>query len=443
MEFIYIITSPENEHFNKYKIGRTSNPDQKDLFRRYHTPLPEMKLIEFISVYNSKLVEESIHKILDEYRVPKSEWFKGDLKLFKQTVYAECFRNKCQKTFIRNEVLSQIFIWFQKHFDPYCLFDMIEEDESEMELKIAAHRFCCPITSQIHIENRFHKLKINFQGDVTFFCSTCQKKKKLGNCGFKSVFLEDESQFEPSKKIQDLVHKLEFLGYSIQEIGHHHVKTKTGILDLEDEFVYSRDDIVLHILDDVNKRKLWNEFQAKYSLQRYECVSCQDKIKLKNLTGECYSYNTCIDYELEGNKLICIDCGFVKEFEQEEDNQDVHDVVVKKVETKFLRMEENRFFYQECLCPVHKEVHELVVELRKDGSIHCVCKAKNPLNAFAYSLLGEIDRIQVEGKWKNIYQNWENSRESYKSFCIWLKKYTTRKPISFAEWTKKMNLLAI
>lgn len=94
MEYVYIIKSTL---LGGYKIGITNNIDRR--MKQLEVPKKAIKLAVF-SCNHSRVLEKTIHKNYDEFRIPQSEWFDLTdtalssvieyLKYNAQTVFLDC-----------------------------------------------------------------------------------------------------------------------------------------------------------------------------------------------------------------------------------------------------------------------------------------------------------------------------------------------------------------
>lgn len=84
MEYFYIITTPDLRVNNKYKIGITSK-EQKELIKQYSRQQPELYIVLYLHVNNSKDLENKVKSILYQHRIDnyngnKSEYIKLDIR---------------------------------------------------------------------------------------------------------------------------------------------------------------------------------------------------------------------------------------------------------------------------------------------------------------------------------------------------------------------------
>ncbi len=72
---VYLLTSPEMEHFNRYKVGKHTGEKSK-LVKRYKTYLVDVNILRFATLPGDfSQHEKALHAILEEWRYENSEWF--------------------------------------------------------------------------------------------------------------------------------------------------------------------------------------------------------------------------------------------------------------------------------------------------------------------------------------------------------------------------------
>lgn len=443
MQYVYIITSPENEHFNKYKIGETKNGEVKDLLRRYHTALPECKIIEFQAVYDSKKTEKSIHKILDSYRV-SGEWFIGDIFLLKHVFLSEVYKNRlehCEKQTHKSEVLCELYKWFQTFYDPTYETYLVENDEDNMQIMIC--NATCPISLKKH-EDLYHTLSMNMIGDVFLNCQDCNKNIHLGNIGYKSdYFTRTQSVFTPSKEMDILVGKVKvFLDIGENpDVGFSHMRFTSGIVNLDfngnvfynSKYLFNKNDND----EEMKIKKKWFYTSKQENLYCLEWNRLEDDtIILTNNLDKCiFSCSKCQEYRYKDGILKC-DCtekiidGVSLELEMESFFKKYDMTATKRDEKSFLVSLNKK-------CFIHDEKHSShsIVRVDDNGNIYMECHTET-MNVLTYNKVSSIPLV-YEGKWRNLLQEYEKTliRSSvsnnlnlvYSRFTKWYKQQTRKK----------------
>lgn len=78
-QHVYIITNPQYEKDNMYKIGYHTGT-KKELEKRYHTSIVDLKIVRFTKSLEPKKDEKNLHELFEDYRKSGYEWFVVDKK---------------------------------------------------------------------------------------------------------------------------------------------------------------------------------------------------------------------------------------------------------------------------------------------------------------------------------------------------------------------------
>lgn len=77
-EYLYVLSSPDNEDNSKYKVGKHVG-DINKLIARYKTFLVVVRVFRFVRINkNLQKHETAVHKLLKEFRISSSEWYQID-----------------------------------------------------------------------------------------------------------------------------------------------------------------------------------------------------------------------------------------------------------------------------------------------------------------------------------------------------------------------------
>lgn len=69
--FVYLVG---NRSYGWYKIGYSTNPEKRIKTLRHNVPFPIEK-IHVLEVDHAPVVENALHSIFQDYRLPPGEWF--------------------------------------------------------------------------------------------------------------------------------------------------------------------------------------------------------------------------------------------------------------------------------------------------------------------------------------------------------------------------------
>lgn len=94
-DHVYLLTSESLSDINRYKIGKHCGTIEM-LENRYKTYFPDFKILRFWKINNALFHERSLHNLLDNFRLDKSEWFDVPDERSILTVF-DRYRNNIEK----------------------------------------------------------------------------------------------------------------------------------------------------------------------------------------------------------------------------------------------------------------------------------------------------------------------------------------------------------
>lgn len=82
----YVYLMANDNHPGRYKIGKSRNPEIR--LRYFNTACPNrgFRLVEKWYAEDYHGFEMDVHQSLQEYRIPKTEWFEGDGENFRSLI---------------------------------------------------------------------------------------------------------------------------------------------------------------------------------------------------------------------------------------------------------------------------------------------------------------------------------------------------------------------
>lgn len=421
-----MITTPEYEHFSKYKIGETSNPSKKDLLRRYHTALPECKILEFEPVYDSRLVEGEIHKELSKYRTA-GEWFTGDFLLFKNVFMCQVYKNRTRDTLTEDQLYCNMFDWFVTYFDPTKTSTLLSVNGS-LELNAS---ITCPVSKLYH-EKSNYVLTMDVNGNVVCECDSCGLDL-IGNCGHKSVLFTKTNEFiDIDDKLVDGSKKIQvFLGVEIEpKIGFMNVKVGNDIILADNQYNFYKNNIHMFNLNDSQQvftmKKKWFETMGIYGSMLDFSHHDDDTLIFTNKAEKCiFADNKCSTFYYKNNILSC-SCSKVA-LEEDILTSEVEKFLKQKGYTfSLLKKDANSFQLLNFKCPTHESCQNSILTVDQNGYVNLNCQASG-IKSFTFNKLGQLPVI-YDSCWKNLIKEYISTTRSprYIDFLYWYKKKTKK-----------------